>query len=160
VLWLLGSSSGFRDTLVREVGARGIAPERLVFAPRVSPEQNLARQSLADLVLDTSPYNGHMTTSDALWAGVPLVTCAGKAFAGRVAASQLTAIGMGELVTESLAAYEALALKLARDPALLKATREKLARNRGQTPLFDIPLLVQNVEKAFIAMQKAPRGNK
>jgi protein O-GlcNAc transferase len=154
VLWLLGSSSGFRDSLVREAGARGIAPERLVFAPRVSPEQNLARQPLADLVLDTSPYNGHMTTSDALWAGVPLVTCVGNAFAGRVAASQLAAIGMGELVTENLPAYEALALKLAGSPSLLKATREKLARNRLQTPLFDIPLLVQNVEKAFIAMQE------
>jgi len=160
VLWLLGSSSGFRDSLTRKAAARGIAPERLVFAPRISPEQNLGRQPLADLVLDTSPYNGHMTTSDALWAGVPLVTCAGKAFAGRVAASQLTAIGMGELVTENLPAYETLALTLAQDPALLKATREKLARNRHQTPLFDIPLLVQNVEKAFIAMQEAPRGNR
>lgn len=160
VLWLLGSSSGFSDSLTREAAARGVAPGRLVFAPRISPEQNLARQPLADLVLDTSPYNGHMTTSDALWAGVPLVTCAGKAFAGLVAASQLTAIGMGELVTENLAAYEALALTLAREPVLLKATREKLVRNRHQTPLFDIPLLVQNVEKAFIAMQEAPRGNR
>jgi predicted O-linked N-acetylglucosamine transferase (SPINDLY family) len=111
-------------------------------------------------VLDTSPYNGHMTTSDALWAGVPLVTLAGSAFAGRVATSQLRAIGMSELVTDSLQAYEALALKLARDPALLKAAREKLARNRHATPLFDIPRLVQNVEKAFIAMQEAPRGNR
>jgi len=156
VLWLLESSKGFRDSLMREAATRGIAPERLVFAPRVSPEQNLARQTLADLILDTSPYNGHMTTSDALWAGVPLVTLAGQAFAGRVAASQLTAIGMTELITESLAAYEALALKLAQDLVLLKATRDKLGRNRNQTPLFDIPLLVQNVEKAFIAM----RGNR
>ena len=139
VLWLLESSTGFRDSCAREAAARGIAPERLVFAPRVSPEPNLARQPLADLVLDTSPYNGHMTTSDALWAGVPLVTLAGQAFAGRVAASQLAAIGMDELITDNLDAYEALALKLAQDPALLKATREKLARNRNPTPLFDIP---------------------
>jgi predicted O-linked N-acetylglucosamine transferase (SPINDLY family) len=152
VLWLLDSSSGFRDSLRRETAARGLAPDRLVFAPRVSPDQNLARLPLADLVLDTSPYNGHMTSSDALWAGVPLVTLAGQAFAGRVAASQLAAIGMGELVTHDLAAYETLALKLAREPALLAAMRDRLARNRDTTPLFDIPRLVQNVESAFAAM--------
>ncbi len=152
VLWLLESSTGFRDTLWREASARDIAPERLVFAPRLSPDRHLARQPLADLVLDTSPYNGHMTSSDALWAGVPLVTLAGKAFAGRVAMSQLLAIGMGELVTDSLAAYEALALKLAQDPALLNAAREKLVRGCNLMPLFDIPRLVQNVERAFAAM--------
>jgi predicted O-linked N-acetylglucosamine transferase (SPINDLY family) len=159
VLWLLESSTGFRATLRREATARGVTPDRLVFAPRVSPDQHLARQPLADLVLDTSPYNGHMTTSDALWAGVPLVTVRGEAFAGRVAASQLSAIGMDELITTDLAAYEALALKLAHDPALLKSLREKLASNRHQTPLFDIPRLVQNVEKAFVTMHEAPRGN-
>jgi predicted O-linked N-acetylglucosamine transferase (SPINDLY family) len=152
VLWLLESSTGLRDTLRRQAQLCGIAAERLVFAPRVSPDRHLARQPLADLVLDTSPYNGHMTTSDALWAGVPLVTLAGKAFAGRVAASQLAAIGMDELVTFSLAAYEALALKLAQDPALLKAAREKLAKNRNRMPLFDIARLVQNVEGAFAIM--------
>jgi predicted O-linked N-acetylglucosamine transferase (SPINDLY family) len=160
VLWLLEANSGFREHLIRAADAQGIAAQRLIFAPRLSPDAHLARQPLADLVLDTSPYNGHMTTSDALWAGVPLVTLAGSAFAGRVATSQLRAIGMSELVTDSLQAYEALALKLARDPALLKAAREKLARNRHATPLFDIPRLVQNVEKAFIAMQEAPRGNR
>ncbi|HEY2010490.1 MAG TPA: tetratricopeptide repeat protein [Rhizomicrobium sp.] len=159
VLWLLESSTGFRDTLRREAAAHGIAPERLVFAPRVSPDRHLARQPLADLVLDTSPYNGHMTTSDALWAGVPLVTVRGEAFAGRVAASQLSAIGMDELITADLAAYEALALKLACDPARLSTMRDKLACNRNQTPLFDIPRLVQNVEKAFVTMHEAPRGN-
>jgi protein O-GlcNAc transferase len=164
VLWLLESSTGFRERLGREAAARGIAPERLVFAPRVSPELHLARQPLADLVLDTSPYNGHMTTSDALWAGVPLVTLAGRAFAGHVAASQLAAIGMGELVTDSLEAYEALTLKLAQDPAFLDAMREKLAQNRNLTALFDIPRLVQNVERAFATMHdihnkgEAPRS--
>ena len=158
VLWLLDSSAGFRDTLKREAQARGIAPERLVFAPRISPDANLARLALTDLVLDTSPYNGHMTSSDTLWTGVPLVTLAGDAFAGRVAASQLAAIGMGELITTDLAAYEALALKLARDLALLAATREKLARNRDTTPLFAVPALVQNVERAFTAMHETPRG--
>jgi protein O-GlcNAc transferase len=152
VLWLLESSAGFGGTLHRESATRGVAPERLVFAPRVSPDLHLARQPLADLVLDTSPYNGHMTTSDALWAGVPLVTLAGKAFAGRVAASQLDAIGMRELITDSLEAYQALALKLAQEPALLKTTREKLAKNLNTMPLFDIPRLVQNVERAFATM--------
>jgi protein O-GlcNAc transferase len=152
VLWLLEANTGFRDTLCREAQAHGIAPNRLVFASRAAPDRHLARQPLADLVLDTSPYNGHMTTSDALWAGVPLVTCAGTAFAGRVAMSQLAAIGLAELVTHSLADYEALALKLAQDPARLAAARAKLARNRYRTPLFDIPRLVQNVERAFAAM--------
>jgi protein O-GlcNAc transferase len=160
VLWLLDSSSGFRDTLRRQAAARRVTPDRLIFAPRVSPDRHLARQPLADLVLDTSPYNGHMTTSDALWAGVPLVTLAGKAFAGRVAASQLAAIGMDELITGDFDGYETLARKLAQDPALLKAAREKLAHNRNTTPLFDLPRLVQNVEKAFIAMHEAPRGNR
>jgi predicted O-linked N-acetylglucosamine transferase (SPINDLY family) len=159
VLWLLQANSGFRDTLRREAEGHGIAAERLVFAPRAAPDRHLARQPLADLVLDTSPYNGHMTSSDALWAGVPLVTCAGQAFAGRVAMSQLAAIGLDELVTHSLADYEALALKLAQDPALLAATRARLARNRHTAPLFDIPRLVQNVEKAFVTMHEAPRGN-
>ncbi|HEY1877493.1 MAG TPA: hypothetical protein VGG66_08480, partial [Rhizomicrobium sp.] len=164
VLWLLESSTGLRDNLRHQAQLRGIAPERLVFAPRVSPDRHLARQPLADLVLDTSPYNGHMTTSDALWAGVPLVTLAGKTFAGRVAASQLAAIGMDELVTFSLAAYEALALKLAREPALLKAARDTLAKNRNTMPLFDTARLVQNVESAFAMMHEihvkgdAPRG--
>jgi predicted O-linked N-acetylglucosamine transferase (SPINDLY family) len=164
VLWLLESSTGFRNALRREAQVRGVNPDRLVFAPRVSPDRHLARQRLADLVLDTGPYNGHMTTSDALWAGVPLVTLAGKAFAGRVAASQLAAIGMDELVTGSLETYEALALKLATDQELLGATRDKLARNRSRMPLFDIPRLVQNVESAFAAMLEihtngeAPRG--
>jgi protein O-GlcNAc transferase len=164
VLWLLDSSTGFRDRLRREAAARDIAPDRLVFAPRLPPDRHLARQPLADLVLDTCPYNGHMTTSDALWAGVPLVTCKAQAFAGRVATSQLTAIGMDELVTDNLEDYEALALNLAREPALLKAARGKLARNRDAMPLFDIPRLVQGVENAFTTMQdihlkgEAPRG--
>ena len=152
VLWLLQSSSGFRDNLRREAQARGILPERLIFAPRLSPEHHLARQPLADLVLDTSPYNGHMTTSDALWSGVPVVTIRGNAFAGRVAASQLAAVGMHELTTSRLDDYENLGLTLARDPALLKAVRGKLARHRSTAPLFDAARLVQNVESAFAAM--------
>jgi predicted O-linked N-acetylglucosamine transferase (SPINDLY family) len=164
LLWLLESSSGFRDRLGHEAKVRGIAPERLVFAPRLSPQDNLARQGLADLVLDTAPYNGHMTASDALWAGVPLVTLRGQAFAGRVAASMLQAIGFAELVTDSLADYEALALKLAQDPALLAGLRDRLAASSKTKALFDVHGLRQSVESAFLAMLKisqkkeAPRG--
>jgi protein O-GlcNAc transferase len=152
VLWLLAANAGFQDNLRREAVARGIDPARLVFAGRAEPEQHMARLGLADLMLDTAPFNGHMTTSDALWRGVPLVTMPGRSFASRVAASLLAAMAMGELVTGSLEAYEALALKLARDPALLKTLREKMAKNRDTTALFDTDRLRRNIEAAYIAM--------
>lgn len=152
VLWLLEASNDFRDGLRSKAKEHGIAEDRLVFAPRLAPDQHLARQPLADLVLDTTPYNGHMTTSDALWAGVPVVTLAGKSFAGRVAMSQLQAIGMEELVTHSLDAYERLALALASDPARLKTVREKLLANSTRMPLFDNAALAQDVESAFATM--------
>jgi protein O-GlcNAc transferase len=164
LLWLLETSSGFRDRLRHEAKLRGIAPERLVFAPRLPPQEHLARQELADLVLDTAPYNGHMTTSDALWAGVPLVTLRGHAFAGRVAASMLQVMGFSELVTDSLADYEALALTLAQEPTMLAGLREKLAANRKTKALFDVDGLRQSVEGAFLAMleisqkKQAPRS--
>ncbi len=114
---------------------------------------------LADLVLDTLPYNAHTTASDALWTGVPLVTCRGKSFAGRVAASLLTAIGLPELIAEDLDAYEALVLKLARDNAALGLLRKKLAANRHAGPLFDADRFRLNIEKAFSTMiEKARRG--
>src|SRR5208283_3218408 len=125
------------ENLRSEARARGVAAGRLVFAPRVEQmERHLARQGLADLFLDTLPYNAHATACDALWAGLPVLTCKGEAFAGRVAASLLNAVGMPELVTENLKDYEALALALARDPARLQAVKEKLARNLSTTALF------------------------
>jgi protein O-GlcNAc transferase len=133
VLWLLRDSAGIEANLRKEAAARGIDPARLVFAGRLPLDQHLARQRLADLFLDTLPYNAHSTASDALWAGLPLVTCRGTSFAGRV----LHAIGLSELVTHDLAAYEALALRLARDPSLLRRVRERLAENRTTYPLFD-----------------------
>ena len=150
LLWLLDGPHA--DNLRAEAKARGVDPARLIFAPKLPPEQHLARQQLADLFLDTLPYNAHTTCSDALWAGLPVVTCYGKAFPGRVASSLLKAIDLPELVTASPQLYEALALELAQNPALLKATKEKLARNRTTTPLFDSERFRKNIETAYEAM--------
>ena len=157
VLWLLDGSAS--DTLRSEARARGVDPGRLVFAPLTSQGSHLARLSLADLVLDTLPYNAHTTASDALWAGVPIITCRGKAFAGRVAASLLTAIGLPELITEDLASYETLGLKLARDGIYLELLRKKLQAKRQTAPLFDAGKFRANIEKAFSTMiDRARRG--
>jgi predicted O-linked N-acetylglucosamine transferase (SPINDLY family) len=152
VLWLLGDDPFAIRNLRREAGARGIAPERLVFAPRAPESEHLARQALADLFLDTLPMNAHATASDALWAGLPLLTCLGNSFGGRVAGSLLRAVGLPELVTESLSEYEELALTLARDPKRLAAIRAKLARNRDTEPLFDTARYTRDLEAAYIAM--------
>ena len=150
VLWLLDGPHA--DNLRREATSRGIAPSRLVFAPKLPPDQHLARHQLADLFLDTLPYNAHTSCSDALWAGLPVITCYGKAFAGRVAASLLKAIDLPELVTTKLADYEARALDLAKNPALLAATKQKLLRNRRATPLYDSERFRQNIEAAYEQM--------
>ena len=115
-------------------------------------DEHLARHRLADVFIDTTPYNAHTTTSDALWAGLPVVTCYGKAFQARVAASLLKAIDLPGLVTVRPEDYETLALDLARDPVLLKATREKLWRNRHTTPLYDSERFRRNIEAAYEAM--------
>jgi predicted O-linked N-acetylglucosamine transferase (SPINDLY family) len=129
-----------------------VSPERLVFAPPLDLPDHLARHELADLFLDTLPYNAHTTASDSLWAGVPVVTCIGGTFAGRVAASLLRAIGLPELVTRSLAEYEELALRLATDPALLGELRSKLAHNRQAHPLFDTDRFRRHIEMAYTRM--------
>jgi predicted O-linked N-acetylglucosamine transferase (SPINDLY family) len=152
VLWLLEDNAIAAANVKREAQARGVAPERLVFAPRTQPDQHLARHRLADLFLDTLPYNAHTTASDALWMGLPLVTCPGNTFPGRVAASLLNAIGMSELVTASLADYEALALNLARGPAALAAIKAKLAANRDTKPMFDTALFARYLESAYVTM--------
>jgi predicted O-linked N-acetylglucosamine transferase (SPINDLY family) len=152
VLWLLESNASVPENLRREAQARGVAPDRLVFAPPVKLEDHLARHRLADLFLDTLPYNAHTTASDALWAGLPVITCQGSTFAGRVAASLLTAINLPELITYSLQEYEVLALKLARDPALLVSLKQKLVRNRETTPLFNTEVFARHVEAAYTTM--------
>ena len=150
VLWLLDGPHA--SNLCKEAIAREVNPERLIFAPKIAPDRHLARHQLADLFLDTLPYNAHTSSSDALWAGLPVISCYGKAFPGRVAASLLKATGLPELVTTRLQDYEALALELAGNPALLKATREKLARNRLITPLYDSERFRRNIEAAYEAM--------
>jgi len=150
ILWLLESPA--TGNLRAQAQARGVAADRLVFAPRLSPDQHLARHQLADLFLDTLPYNAHTTCSDALWAGVPVITCYGAAFHGRVAASLLKAIDLPELVTTRAQDYEALALELAQNPALLKTTRDKLQRNRATTPLYDSERFRKNIEAAYETM--------
>ena len=154
VLWLLEGNSQFPQNIRRAAAAAGVAPERMIFAGMVPTEEHLARLTLADLFLDTMPYNAHTTASDALWAGVPLVTCRGTTFPGRVAASLLTAIGLPELVTEDRTAYETLAVKLARDPGLLKALRRTLEENRPRLPLFDTVRFRRSMESAFQTMWK------
>jgi predicted O-linked N-acetylglucosamine transferase (SPINDLY family) len=153
VLWLRDHNATATQNLRLEAARRGVAPDRLVFAASVPLDADyLARQRQADLVLDTLNYNAHTTACEALWAGVPVLTCMGSTFAGRVAASLLRAIGLPELVTQSLADYEALALKLARDPSLLGALKAKLERNRDMGPLFDTARFTRNIEAAYTAM--------
>ena len=152
VLWLLAGNSASIRNLRREAEARGVAPGRLVFAPRASLPEHLARHRLADLLLDTVPCNAHTSASDALWAGLPVLTCPGEAFASRVAASLLHAIGLPELVAPTLDAYEALALTLAQDPGRLAALKAKLARQIDTAPLFDTARFCRYLEAAYEAM--------
>jgi protein O-GlcNAc transferase len=158
VLWLSQANHLAVRTLRREAEARGVSGDRLFFAPFVAaPEEHLARLRLADVFLDTLPYNAHATACDALWAGVPVVTQTGHSFAGRVGSSLLIAIGLPELIAQSDAEYEAIALRLARDPAALAAVREKLARHRHTHPLFDTARFTRNLESAYIAMWERHR---
>lgn len=152
VLWLLEDNAFAAENLRREAAARGVNPDRLIFAPRTSPDKHIARQALADLFLDTLPYNAHTTASDALWVGLPVITTPGTTFPGRVAASLLSAIGLPELVAPSLADYERLALKLALDPAALTTLKAKLASHRASFPLFDTKRFTRNLEAAFTTM--------
>jgi len=159
VLWLLQGNPAVSDNIRREAQRRGVAPERIVFAPRVKLEDHLARHRLADLFLDTLPHNAHTTASDALWAGLPVLTCMGTTFAGRVAGSLLNAVGLTELITQTAEDYEALALKLAADAPLLADIKAKLARNRTVFPLFDTDRFRRHIEAAFVTMwERSQRG--
>ena len=152
VLWLLDGSRWVTANVTREAAARGVDPARIIFAPKLAPAEHLARHRLADVFLDTLPYNAHTSASDALWVGLPVVTCEGKTFAGRVAASLLRAIELPELITSSTAAYEALACLLYRDRTRLTALRARLARNRMTTPLFDTRRFAHHLETAYRQM--------
>jgi protein O-GlcNAc transferase len=152
VLWLHRINEVAPINLQREAAKRGVAPERLVFTDRPEKPVHLRRLALADLALDTRLYNGHTTSSDALWAGLPVLTMLGSHYAARVSASVLTAIGMPDLVATNLEGYRAIALKLARDPAALANMKARLARNRTTMPLFDSPRFARNLESVYRAV--------
>jgi protein O-GlcNAc transferase len=152
VLWLLEANMAMPGNLRREAAARGVAPERLVFARHAPIPEYLARLAAADLFLDTVPYNAGATANDALWAGLPVLTCAGDSYVGRMAGSLLHAIGLPELATASPAEYEARAQELARDPARLMELRRRLAANRTRTPMFDMARYTSGIEAAYLGM--------
>jgi predicted O-linked N-acetylglucosamine transferase (SPINDLY family) len=152
VLWLLEASPLQRSNLREEARAQGVDPGRLVFAKAIAKPAHLARLSLADIHLDTGTMGAHTTGSDALWAGVPLITRLGEAMAGRVGASLLHAVGLPELVAADWQAYTRLAIELARTPDRLAALKAKLAGNRLSTPLFDTERSVRDMERLYEAM--------
>ncbi|WP_146747635.1 O-linked N-acetylglucosamine transferase, SPINDLY family protein [Paramagnetospirillum kuznetsovii] len=152
VLWLLDSAKTTADNLRREAVARGVDPERLVFSQRLEVGDYLVRHRLADLYLDVLPYNAHGSAMDALWMGLPVLTCSGPTFPGRVAGRLLECLGLDELVTRSLADYEATALDLARDPARLAGLRQRLAAARDTSALFDMNAFTRQLEAAYERM--------
>jgi predicted O-linked N-acetylglucosamine transferase (SPINDLY family) len=160
VLWLFqGDNPVFAGNIRREAGKHGVGPEQLAFAGLVPSEENLARLKLADLSLDSLPYNAHTTAADVLWTGAPILTLRGTTWPGRVAASLLGAIGLPELVTETEAEFEAKAVQLARDPAALAHLKQKLAANRRTTPLFDTARWTRHAEDAYAQMHaRSQRG--
>ena len=160
VLWLQASHPAATANLRSAAQQRGIDPEQIVFAQRVPRnEDHLARHQLADLFLDTAPYNAHTSASDALWAGLPVVTCSGESFASRVAGSLLHAVGLPQLVTASLTEYEDLAAKIAADRDFLGTIKAELAARRRTCPLFDADTFRRHVETAFTIMhERSLRG--
>jgi protein O-GlcNAc transferase len=152
IFWLYGANAPAMANLRHEAQSRGVDPARLIFAPALSLAEYRARLTRADLFLDTLPYNAGATANDALRAGLPLVTCAGRGFAGRMGASLLNAVGLPELITADLDAYEALALELASERARLELIRRRLERNRHTCPLFDAARTCRHIESAYAAM--------
>jgi predicted O-linked N-acetylglucosamine transferase (SPINDLY family) len=158
VLWLLGHAEPVRDNLRREAAARGIEPARLVFAARRPYADYLSAFGLADLYLDTVPFNAGTTASDVLWAGLPLLTCSGRAFAARMAGSLLRSAGLPELITHDLAGYEVRAVELALQPARLETLRRRLQVNRLSRPLFDTARFCRHLEAAYAHMWERHRA--
>jgi len=158
VLWLLSDNDTARNNMLRVAAEHGVGAERLVFAPRVAPAEYLARFVLADLMLDTFPFNAGTTASDALWMGTPMVTRAGRTYISRMAGSLLNAVGLPELVTESLADYEKLAVMMGRQPARVMSIRRYLNEHGRSSPLFDLPQIVRDIETEFERLALAARG--
>jgi predicted O-linked N-acetylglucosamine transferase (SPINDLY family) len=149
VLWLLADNDTARENMLRQADAHGLDRSRLIFAPRVAPPEYLARFQCADLVLDTFPYNAGTTASDALWMGTPIVTLSGRTYISRMAGSLLSAVGLPELATTTLAEYEKLAVLLGRQPARIASYKRYLAEHGRTSPLFDLPQVVRDIETQF-----------
>jgi predicted O-linked N-acetylglucosamine transferase (SPINDLY family) len=152
VLWLLAADAATTENLRKEAQHRGIDPDRIIFARPHPLAEHLARHSLADLFLDSSPYNAHTTASDALWTGLPVITCLGETFAGRVAASLLKAVGLPELIAPNWQHYKELAVSLAGDTARLQVLRQHLGENRTSAPLFNTSSYTRHLEAAYVAV--------
>ncbi|MEK8047085.1 tetratricopeptide repeat protein [Ideonella margarita] len=157
VLWLLADNDWARDNMRQVAAEHGVAQERLIIAPRVAPPEYLARFQLADLMLDTFPYNAGTTASDALWMGLPLITWSGRTYISRMAGSLLNAVGLPDLITESLADYERLAVQLGQQPARVASYKRYLAEHGRQSPLFNVPQLVRDLEAGFEQLALASR---
>jgi predicted O-linked N-acetylglucosamine transferase (SPINDLY family) len=152
VLWILEDNAAASTNLRNEAVARGVSAERLIFAKRMPLSEHLARHRCADLFVDTLPYNAQTTASDALWAGLPVLTRVGETFVGRTAASLLNAIHLPELITTTLEDYERLAIELATNPEKLARIKRTLAENRLTTPLFDTKMYTKHIEVAYHEM--------
>jgi protein O-GlcNAc transferase len=163
VLWLIGGNITAEKNMKKRAQSRGVNSARLFFAPHLPKDEHLARLRCADLAIDTRIVNGAATTSDALWAGVPVLTLQGSHFASRMSSSIISAVGLQELITCNLETYETLAVRLAQNPAKLRTIKMILAKNRLTEPLFDIPRFVANLESAYKKMweiflsEKKPR---
>jgi predicted O-linked N-acetylglucosamine transferase (SPINDLY family) len=152
VLWLLEDNSVASENLYKESDKRGIDKSRIIFAKRVTPDLHLSRHRFADLFIDTSPCNAHTTASDALWAGLPVLTLKGNSFAGRVAASLLTALDVTELIAEDIQDYEQLAIEIALNPEKLKFIKSKIEFNKKTAPLFNTEMYTRHIESAYLKM--------
>jgi predicted O-linked N-acetylglucosamine transferase (SPINDLY family) len=154
VLWLFEDNPTAAKNLRKEAANRGVDPARLVFAPRMELEDHLARHRVADLFIDTLPCNAHTTASDALWAGLPVLTQMGQSFAARVAASLLNAMDLPELITKTQDEYEARGIELANNPLRLTEIKKKLERNRETSPLFNGQLFARHIEAAYTEIHR------
>jgi predicted O-linked N-acetylglucosamine transferase (SPINDLY family) len=157
VLWLLADNDWAKDNMLREADAHGVARDRLIFAPRVAPPDYLARFQLADLMLDTFPYNAGTTASDALWMGLPILTLSGRTYISRMAGSLLTNVGLPDLVTFTLADYERLAVQLGQNPLRVASYKRYLAEQGRQSPLFDVPAMVRDLDTELERLALAHR---
>jgi len=153
VLWLTEGNNTAISNLKKEAKKNGVDENRIIFALRLTlREDHLNRIQLADLFIDTLPYNAHATTSDALQVGLPVLTCIGNSFASRVAASLINSVNLPELITNTQEQYESLAMELATHPEKLKTIKKKLNNNLPESPLYDTPLFTQHLESAYSMM--------